>query len=487
MTDFGSPPPAPTEFGDYVAVVRRRAFLVVGVTLLVSAAGLLIADRQAPPAVEYRATTEIAPPFSGVQLPPLEPEVEFARSDRVETAALGVAGPVDDSISLDRDVEIRAVPERPILSFAVTADDPETARLISASLSEAYLQERVASLEEQRRVRLDSSTVEIQRVTDELREQTDLLSSSEDDSPAATSAAALVSVLQNQLTRLRGDTSVLLLEPLDRGVVTTSTTVEELGGSGIPAMALIGVSVALGLLVALVAAFVVDRLDPSVRSTGDVQRLLGNVIGEIPFTLDVLEPGNVPESLQRTATAARFAAAGGGRSALVLAGVVPESAASRAIDNIAVAHVETGRHTMLLSLDDGDTPLPERSGLVQVRLPLPRSAHRDGIDHAMEKELASLGDGTAFVHCRPVLSSPDACDLAATLGVLVVVARVGRTRRDDLEAAALLAERAGVQRCWTVVERAPTIRQRLRRTVRRSTGKRNTGQSDSSEQDSIAA
>lgn len=226
------------ELRDYLAVLRRRWFILAGVVAIVLAAGAAFAIRgpRSFEAVVRLAVSVGAPPGSEAADPP--PYVYY------------------------RDYYLW-------LASEYLADD-----LSEVIQSDAFAADVAAMLREP----VDSSSIrDVLRVrkTHRILEVT-----VQAQSPESTRriAEAIVGVIRekghNYLAQLatRGGQVVSIDEPRVKPATTTGSLALDLGLRGI-----------LALIVGVFVAFVVDYLDSTVRSTREVERGLGlQVLGEIP-------------------------------------------------------------------------------------------------------------------------------------------------------------------------------------------------------------
>jgi len=463
------------DFTEYLAIIRRRRLLIVAVTLLASIIGFVGMSLRKPAAISYVATTELIPPrfSSAASSTSAETEADLIRSDRIAAIARDLMGVDIPRSEIDESLTVISTDRTEIITIEYRSADPERARLGSESFAEAYLTGREAELEAERQGRLDRVEIEITRITDQLSELTSTVSSSLEGSATQENATALIAVLQNQLTRLRTEASLTSVEPIESGLVVRSTEVDEVRSKGIPPFALSAAIISFSLLLGIGAAFAVDRSSPFVRSTSDAARATGaNVLGEVRYT-DVALTGKVmPVEFMRAATAAQSAAMQAGQRTLVFAPMMSAADHSRAIDNIAIAHSMSGRKTVVISLS-GTAQKPDLDDRVEV-VDLPPRPREGSSSGWMKDVLATAHDfvdqsaGLAIIKSPPPLTSPEAFDAALTAGALVLVIRVNRTRRDDLQAALALAANSGIPRCWVVVERRPTPTDKLRAVTMRA-------------------
>ena len=254
----------------------------------------------------------------------------------------------------------------------------------------------------------------------------------------------------------------------------------------------VAVGGALGLLLGLSLAFFVDRLDRRLRSPGDAERVFDlPVIGWIPRGLGLPSKRERPEpSPAGTVEAFRLLRAGvrltnGGREprSILITSPGPRDGRTTTAWHLAAAAAETGTRVLLLEADlrhpriaqfldlDGEGSL---AGALTNQRDLSRDVHRVELDRGahsrsngggperavdvvpagplpsdpsfllaserMQQLLLVAEDryGLVVIDTPPLLAVADAVPLLPEAGAVLVVLRIGHTRRED---AVLLADR----------------------------------------------
>jgi len=473
--------------GDYVAVVRRRKWIVILPLLIVPAAAFLYSAQQD---ARYEAKSEVwisrsqvTTALTGISNPDTytdpsrfaETQSDLARVPEVLTRAVrrsGVRGVTPRSLLLDSQVTPRSNSD--ILTFAVeNTNSQSAAKLVTAyanAFSDYRLQLSTASLA--------SARADLEANLRKLRKQ-------------GMSNTALFRQLDERTHELR-TLELLQTKPT---VVQAADDAEQIAPTP-KRNAMLGL--AFGLLIGLAAAFVWEALDRRVRDETEVEAALGipllariSSVGRTSGGQAILAMQEEPterdaESIRRLRTSLEFANLDLKAKVVMVTSAVPEEGKSLAVANLAIALAHSGRRVALVDLDlrrpsqsrlfgvgpgRGLTDIALNqvdldSALVRVPLrptqgesgPRARSASRPASD-GERGELLVLSSGTApsspaeflgtrlvrdilnnlrertdyvLIDTPPMLPVSDAAIISSHVDATLVVVRLGKINRTNL-------------------------------------------------------
>ena len=243
-----------------------------------------------------------------------------------------------------------------------------------------------------------------------------------------------------------------------------------------------------GLILGAAAALLADNLDRTIKSVDDVTALGYPVLGDIPYTkahkdeelaLQTLQdPGSsVAEAFQKTRTATEFALLGRRLNSLLITSPGESEGKTTVASNLASAMNSVDHRVALIDTDFRrprvhkvfQTPLlPGLSNALISHTPLSQTALR--VDRGAGHNLIVIPAGTrppnpaGFVSSKafteligtiqaeadlvildapPVLPVSDALSLGRAVDAIIIVARVGKTTRDQLTQAIESLRQAG--------------------------------------------
>jgi succinoglycan biosynthesis transport protein ExoP len=336
-------------FGRYVAVLRRRGWLIAA---CVSLAGVLatIYVSSLPP--EYEASAKVFlsrdDPASAISGRP-DPNFAYGQSDRVTAtqaeiaASPAVAQRVRDAghfraspQELLRMIEVTPDATADVLLIRAVSDSPGTAIAVAKTFAGEFVSYRTrqnAAPYAQARERVEEQRKAIERASPSLAE------------------------------RLREDENELLrLEALESASTYLTTTPEEAVQTAPRPKRTVAVGLVFGLLVGVGLAFALEALDTRVRSTGDVEQILDSPwLGYIPDLrgshdasgLVVASEAASPraESFRSLRTALEIAAADADCRVIMLTSAGDGEGKSTTAGNLALTFAEAGRSVVLVDLD----------------------------------------------------------------------------------------------------------------------------------------
>lgn len=329
---------------DYFAIVRRYKWVIVAAVVVLPTVAYLMSARESK---VFRATSEVllqpqdlsatiagiptqstlTDPFRYSRTQAALAQVPAVRRMTLERAGLGNVGGWSSDVSADPDTDI--------LTFGINSGDPDAATRLATAFAQAFtkykLQTETRSLASARR--------EIGARLNELR-------------AAGAAGGQTYQELLRQEENLR--TLELVLEP------ATVIAPADFAGQIAPVprrSAILGGM--LGLLLGLVAAFVLNAFDRRIRHADEVERQLQiPLLAKLPTPgrkdlLTILErpPDEVTEAVARLRTSFDFANTDLGASVVMVTSAGPREGKSTTITNLAIALARTGRHVVLVDLD----------------------------------------------------------------------------------------------------------------------------------------
>jgi succinoglycan biosynthesis transport protein ExoP len=344
---------------DYLAVVRQRLPLVLGVAVITTVAALLISLNQHH---LYRGQAEVAldnpPAFPGAAGSTSNNPLSDQRFAQTQ-ALLAMTAPVAQRALAAAHVNDRtpqnlldhsnvvANPNANLLSFQV--DDPSKA--LAAQLATAYARE----FTDYARSKTDALIEELRA---DLRSQV-----ATSTRGLATASSRLVPVLRG---RIRGATDKLndlrtFQATYDRSFLLASSadTAKQIQPRTVRNVVL---GAGIGLLLGLLLAFLYDSVDSRVRSARELTAGLPlAVLGRVPRParsvrqrnqLVMIAQPDGPHAEAFRALRARVDYANGDRArSIMVTSAVEREGKSTTVANLAVAFAEAGRHVVLIDLD----------------------------------------------------------------------------------------------------------------------------------------
>ena len=340
--------PRELTFTDYLVVVRRYKWLILGAALLVPLTAYTWSSQQAK---VYRATADVLlnrqdlgstltgiPTQSTVTDPVryARTQARLARVPAVTQAAAADSGvPGVDSSELTANSDVSANEDTDILTFGVNDRDAKVAELLATSYAAAFVEYKLttetASLQAARR--------EIQGRLAELRK-------------AGASDTDTYRELAQQAQSIR----TLELLQVPASVVRPAIGAGQIAPTP-QKNAVLGVL--LGLILGLGGAFLLNALDRRIRHADEVEHQL-----QIPLLAKLPTPGrgDAPTILERppdetTEAVARLRASFDftnqslGAKTVMITSAGPREGKSTTIANLAIALARTGRHVVLVDLD----------------------------------------------------------------------------------------------------------------------------------------
>jgi capsular exopolysaccharide synthesis family protein len=496
-------------------------------------APLLTAGLAAGQPVTYEATARVllGAPMAGPALATdgATPGSTWSRRDLVNETKVATGDAVAGIISEQLDLapaalptgQVTAHPEADVLAFTFNGSTATEAAFFANTWANAYVELKEA---EAQQVTTDS-LAQLQSKLSALRaSRTDLRASLSDMEVrlAGTTDPIQRSSLQRQIDQEESAIAedLAFVDTQISSTVDSITAVElqaetgPVGGArvvqdavapprpiGTPLVRNIILSLAGGIILGVGLTRLVDKLDRSIRTAGDVERLGVSVLGSIPAapanvatrrlaTITLTCPRSaVSEAYQTVRSALQFAMLGHNVSSIVVTSPNRGDGKTATAVNLALAVAATGRRVILADTDFKQpqlhsifkaAPTPGISDALLDEIPLAKIA----VKHPqLTSTLAALPAGTrppnpaailasppfqllltdldiqcdlTVVDAAPMLPNDDALALASQLGGVVLVVRARRTTRKDLLQAVERIEGAGGQLLGVVVNGVKT-------------------------------
>lgn len=262
-------------------------------------------------------------------------------------------------------VSARAVGITDIVEITATSTDPEVAARTANAYADAYIEHRRKSAEET----LDTAQKEIQTTVDTLQQQITAL-----DGAIAAAGPAQQGALVEQRNALIAQQSQFSqrLDQLRVDATLQRSNVELVDSAEIPTDPVSPqplrdalLAAALGLLVAIGAAFALDRLDNKVRNRGDIERAVTGlpVLASVPsmagkpsadqtLLIDLLPTGHpAAESYRSLRTSLQFLAVHRDLTVVQVTSATVGEGKSTTIANLALALADDGKTVTVVCCD----------------------------------------------------------------------------------------------------------------------------------------
>jgi capsular exopolysaccharide synthesis family protein len=356
--------PRPIELGDYVGILARRRWYLLGVTALVLA-GALAYTILAPPRYTGTASVLVYPPVSTgevalAETPDMETEQALAGSIAVAQAVVRRGFAADPSDLLRR-LTVTVPADTQILEFAFVAETADEAKRGAQAFAEAYLDRRQRQLEARNAVLFERFSGQIETLQGSLGEAEELIARTEND--------ARLERLQRRADTLGEQIAALQARRNDvaAGSVVSVGRIE--GPATVPSQPsnrrIVPVSilaVAVGLVVGTATALIRDRLDDRPRSEEELEassgaRALASVPriddpGPGPFLVDEPRiPVTLADAYRVLRAGVTFALDRGGWHTILVTSPGPGDGKTTVAANLAVSIARSGRDVLLIASD----------------------------------------------------------------------------------------------------------------------------------------
>jgi capsular polysaccharide biosynthesis protein/Mrp family chromosome partitioning ATPase len=368
------------EAADYMGVLRRRWWIVLACAIigLVAAFGYVTV---APKTYTATASVTVVPTaadqtnvVAGSRTNNADVNLDTEAQVVQSTTVAALAGKMMHSPltpwALAQQVNVTVPPNSSILDIACKASTPAGAATCANDFAKAYLQNRSRNATNYVNGQLDKLQKKINALNDAQGALRTKIASLPANSPTRTTDQNLLKTSESQsnnLTRQYANISALAAQTNGGTVITAATPP---GKPTSPKKLLILPSgLIAGLLVGLIAAFLVDRRDKRIHNATHVERLL-----DLPVLLD-LPPGTFGREVSiaspRSRTGQAFtdlahgvaAALGEGNHVVFVAGATPGPAGSVVAANLAVTLARTHSEVVLVCANMNSTVAPKLLGL----------------------------------------------------------------------------------------------------------------------------
>jgi len=490
-----------TDLRGYLAVVRRRKWVIVGATVVVVALALVFSFLQTPlyegtARVLLKPTTSVFDPggFSFSDPSFVQTEIELLQGERVRKAVaekLGAAsGVMVTPVGSTSAVEVKGV-----------SNEPKRAADIANAYAEAYLQVRQMATNE----RLTSTAEQLKRTVDSLQKEIDDLSQRLAVTPPCVGVTLAPNCAQRDSLQADRDARITQQSPLKTKLSQVEVDRASTGGGPqLIASATVPTSpvrpkplrngiagLGLGLVVGTALAFVFNQFDDSIRTKDDLERAVPDVVvlGIIPVITGLKGKGDTvivsrddpngqaSEAYRSLRTSIRFL--GLDQSVRVVQVTSPNASEGKTttVANLAIVMARAGARVAVVGCDLrqprihalfglpndigfttvllGEAPLS--AALQQVpgepRLsvlasgPVPPNPS-ELISSPRTAEVMSALRGVAdivLIDCPPVLPVTDAVALSSQIDATLLVAYAGSTDAKALIRATQLLRQVGAQ------------------------------------------
>lgn len=486
------------ELADYLGILRRHRLLIVALLALAGVAAA-VWSLQRPPS--YLATTSIlirpitSDQFGGQVRPDLlnmTNEQQVVLSTPVAAKVVAALHASETPEELLKRVSVDVPAKSQILEIHFSDPEPRTAQRGADQVAKAYLDVRARDVKQQIKASIASLERQAATLGQERQSQNAILSPDSGATPSQhQSAQALKDTLTQQIASVTQKIADLEQLNASAGTIIQPATLPTAQSSPNHKIDL-GIGLAIGLLLGVVAAFVRDRTDARLRGREDLaERLDRPVLAQIPSyprwqrsgrlswrrrnenTLVAVEQPNSPVAeAYRTLRIrlVRLASQLDIKTVMVVSAEVGEGKSTTAA-NLAVVMAESGRQVLLVSADLRRPSLhqlfalPNRSGLSRLLMdgndakgsltadkgvqidaelwsvtsnlcmvlsgPLPPHPSSLMDSDAMRQFLKEQRDRFDFVliDCPPALAVADSLALAPLVDAVLVVADAKRSSR----------------------------------------------------------
>ncbi|MBM0238653.1 lipopolysaccharide biosynthesis protein [Micromonospora sp. ATA32] len=461
----------------YLGWLRRRWWILLLAAVLGTAGGWAVSQLENP-RYTSNASLLVRPLGAGSEANPnakvnLDTEAQVVRSLVVGERARDLMKSTTPPDELVRSAAVTVPPNSQILEVAYEADSPARAQAGSHAFAQAYLDLRRATAQRA----LENETTALKQQLADINKQLSAvagrIAAAPTNSVDRERAEADRSVLTNQLTSINNRLSPLLSTGLDPGEIISDARLPTSPSSPNRTLNLAS-GMGAGLLLGIVLALALDRLDTRVRRGRDISDRVGlPLLLELPSRtseLTVLPAGHhISRELGRLrnvllSTMPQPAEAGRGRQ-LLLCDSSAGNAAGFVAANLAAAYARTGQQVALLTTKP-DSALTRMTGITAARHGLADVLRRDvtalkaltpvaglgqlrvlvpgDLDADLELPVAALLEILAelsarFDHVLVETAQPTVAVEAQALGrhvdAVIMVAETGRTRSGEMAAA----------------------------------------------------
>jgi len=368
------------EAADYVGVLRRRWWIVLAcacVGLVGAFAYITVAPKAYTATAEVNVvptaadqTNAVAGSRTAGATVNLDTQAQVVTSTAVATIAGKAMHSPLTSWALAKQVNVTVPPNSSILDISCTASTATGAATCANAFAAAFLQNRSQSATSFVTGQLKTLQVKLNSLNSAVAALGNKIGTLPKNSPTRAADVALRNSDKSQLSKLTQDYASTNGELADTNGGTVITKATPPGKPSKPKKTLILPSgLVAGLLIGLIAAFLVDRRDKRIHNAVHVERLL-----DLPVLLN-LEAGSFGREVSiaspRSKTGQAFtdlahgvaAALGEGNHVVFVAGATPGPAGSVVAANLAVTLARTHSEIVLVCANMNSTVAPKLLGL----------------------------------------------------------------------------------------------------------------------------
>ena len=528
MYQTGTTGPEAARLEDYLRAVQRHKWVVLALTALGVAAALLYTTAKTD---TYTSTaTVLLRPTPGAAntlvLPNLEREREVLASNPTADQVKNQLATVATASELLEDLKVEFRPDSDVMQVSFTSTDKAAAAATAEAFAQTYVTKRETDAASYYSKTIESAKAEQAGLETRRGDLTNQINQLEADRAKANGNAQAIDDIDAKLNGLRAQQGTVgsRIQQLDtiigdnqRTLDTRSPAAEVLrqatpanGPDGLPGLLLLIGGLLGGLLVGVVTAFLLERLDTTARDSEDVALALGaTVMGNVPTlgmgnrggtgSLIMLTTGGsarigaAREAFRRLRSSTQFLNSSSGVSSIIVTSANPAEGKSLTSSNLAIALAQNGSRCVLVSADLRRPTLEKLFGMEGPRPGLSEYlAHAaelnaekvPGIDNLwlirsgappnnpgellnsdrfeqMVKELEREDVEYIVIDTPPVLSTADALSAARYVDGVIVVVDTERTATSDLLQVRADLERTGAKLLGAVMNRQKYERGKL--------------------------
>ena len=362
----GSPGPDSFELSDYLGVLRRRWWLIVGV-LCIGLLGAAAYYETAPRTYTASASVYVTATGAGSNQVQngrtngtvnMDNEAQLVQSYTVAAIAARNLHSTLSPSDLVKNVSVTVPPNSQVLQISCTASSAAGSATCVRAFAKAYLQNRSITAASALKAQLQTLQAKVQSLQQNSAKLSGQIRLLPPNSTQRASAAAELRSDNSQLNGLNNQVAALTAQEANSsgGYIITDATIPSSPTSPKAALILPG-GLLVGLLIGLIAAFIADRRDTRVHSARDVEGYL-----DLPVLLSIPAKKSDPQLTlvsPRSRTGQLFselahdvaAALGEGNHVVAVVGTTADRSGSVAATNLASTLARTHGDVLLVCAD----------------------------------------------------------------------------------------------------------------------------------------
>lgn len=487
--------PDTLDLRDYLAVLRRRRWIVIQTLLVVFAVALAVTFVQTP---RYESSVQLViEPTMGAGTDSMLNQLVFGQRElqtqkelvTSELVAEKVIEALDLQVGPDQLVEqvnVELLRDTEILTIRATSTDPEAAAAIAQQFAVSYLDFRQDQALEQVLRASEALQEREDETRDRLREiERELATATGSDADALRREQELLNTELAQLSTQKSQLSATSVLARGGGRLARNARVPEAPFSPKPLRTGV-LALVLGAMLGVGLAFLRDFLDDAIRDEEQAQRAAGKaVLGHIPLwdsgqenetrLVTLVEPSSpVAEAYRSLRTNVRFLSVGRQYRSLLITSAGPGEGKTTTSANLAVVLARAGARVLLVGADlrkpavhrafgrevgpglsdvlVGDADLAQvitDVGVPNLRIitsgqtpPNPAELLGSPAMAQLMNELEQIADLVIY-DGPPALAVADSAELAPKVGGTLLVLNTGSVGRNQVRAAAQRIEAVG--------------------------------------------